>query len=187
MIWGMNEVLQVLRILTAVRLSDPLAVFNRLALSDAIHLLEYRLLHLEECPESVLVARTSLQEPFRLAVFIYIDKVFREMPPLNLNGLVSRLSGALRTTLDCGPAGLSNRPDLNILLWILLIGRVSGCDLDENQYFLGELVRVCGYLDFRRKSDFQKCLDEVGPALQPFNRQYEELCADIEEFNDDVS
>ena len=182
----MSEVLQVLRILTAVRFSDPLAVFNRLALSDAIHLLEYRLLYLEECPESDLIAGTGLQEPFRLAVFIYIDKVLREMPPLNVNGLVSRLTDALRTTLDCAPTGLSNHPDLNILLWILLIGRVAGCELDERQYLLETLVRVCGYLDLRRKSDFQKYLDEVGPALQPFDTQCEEIWADIDGFNNGV-
>jgi len=183
MTWGMKEVLHMLRILTAVRFSDPLAVFNRLALSDAIYLLEYRLLCLGECPDCGWITGTGLQEPFRLAVFIYINRVLREMPPLNLNGLVRRLTSALKLALNCGRAGISNRPDLNILLWILLIGRIAGRDLDEGQYFLEELARVCTCLDIQRKSDFQKCLNELGVALQPFGTQCEEIWADIEDFN----
>jgi hypothetical protein len=178
--WGMREILEVLRILTAVRFNDPLAVFNRLALSDAIYLLEYRLMSLEDIAESEFDFRGL----FRLAAFLYIDRILREMPPLNLDGLVSRLVGAIKVSMDCGPAGLLNRRRLGILLWILFIGRVASRDPDERGYFLGELVHVCECLDIQQKSDFRKCLDCVGPALQPFSVQCEETWAAIEELND---
>ncbi|KAG4421141.1 hypothetical protein IFR04_005784 [Cadophora malorum] len=92
--WSMYGMLQVLRILTAVRFSGPLTVFNRLALSDAIYLLEYQLLSPQPCLEPELINSTGFQEAFRLAVFLYIDKVLRQMPPLNVKGLARRDTNA---------------------------------------------------------------------------------------------
>jgi len=183
MTWSKHDVLQVLKIITAVRFSDPLAVFNRLALSDADYLLEYRLLSMpeeKESPDPELTA--GIQQLFRLAVFIYIDKVLRAMPPLNLGSIVSRLTDTLRTTLSLDSDRLFNHPDLNILLWTLFIGRVAGRNVGERRYLLGELVRVCGFLGLRRSAEFEKCLDEVGPALQPFKTECEEIWIEIEDF-----
>jgi len=181
--WGMNQILEVLRILTSVRYNDPLAVFNRLALSDAIYLLEYRLLSLEDTAESDL----GLRGIFRLAVFIYIDRVLREMPPLNLGVMVTRLVGAVKVIVDFGPTELLNSHLLAILLWALFIGRVASHDADEKEYFLEGLIYVCECLDIRQNYDFRKCLDSVGPALQPFGAQFEEAWVAIEELNNDRS
>ncbi|KAF8850898.1 hypothetical protein BDZ45DRAFT_751259 [Acephala macrosclerotiorum] len=187
--WSMHEMLQVLRVLTAVRFSDPLAVFNRLALSDAIYLLEYQLLSPQPCLEPELVDHSDLHEAFRLAVFLYIDKVLREMPPLNIKGLVDRLTSAVKSIFNCGRAETSFRPHLGVILWIIMIGRINARDLDDLQYFLEVLVDVCGYLDFKQRIDFKRYLDEVGPVLQPFKEQCEEILIQIERgsglWNDD--
>lgn len=175
----MREVLEVLRLLTVIRYNDPLGVFNRLAICDAIYLLEYRLLSLGDVDPG-----SGFKGLFRIAAFIYIDRILRDMPPLNLNGLVSRLIGAMKIALNCGPAGFLDCRHLSILLWILFVGRVACRDVEERQLFLEELVHVCGLLEIRHKSDFWKCLDNVGPALQPFRRQCEETWAAIEELKD---
>lgn len=178
----MHEMLQVLRILTAVRFSEPSSVFNQLALSGAIYLLEYQLLSPQPCLESELINATGLQDAFRLAVFLYIDKVLRQMPPLNTKGLVSRLSGTLKSISPSRQAGTSIRPHLGVFLWMIMIGRLHASDVDDMQYFLEELVVVHGYLNFKGRIDFQRYLDEVGPVLQPFAQQCEEILTQIEEF-----
>ncbi|CZR70130.1 uncharacterized protein PAC_20031 [Phialocephala subalpina] len=181
--WSMLGMLQILRILTAVRFSDPLAVFNRLALSDAIYLLEYQLLSPQQNLETELTDEISLQEAFRLAVFLYIDKVLREMPPLNIKGLVHRLIAALKSFFDSTHAETSIRPHLGVLLWIVMISRINAYNADDVQYLLEKLVDICGYLGFKQRTDFRRYLDEVGPALQPFSEQCEEISTQIEEFN----
>ncbi|TVY44003.1 hypothetical protein LSUB1_G001775 [Lachnellula subtilissima] len=181
MTWGKHDALQVLKIITTVRFSDPLAVFNRLALSEANYLLEYRLLSMsEESPDPEFSA--GIQQLFCLVVFLYIDKVLRAMPPLNLGSMVSRLTDTLRRTLIFDSGGLFNHPNLNLLLWTLFIGRVASRNVGERLYLLGKLVRVCGFLDLRRNADFEKCLDEVGPALQPFKTECEEIWKEVENF-----
>lgn len=164
----MHAVLHILRILTAVRYSDPLAVFNRLALSEAIYILEYQLLSDLD---------TGFHEVFRLAVFLYIDRVLREMPPLNTQYLARRLVDSLKSTQNTHIT--HSHTDLNIMLWILFIGHVTTGATVSRQYFLTELVRVCAALDVRQQAHFEKCLDNIGPALQPFNKQISLVWADI--------
>lgn len=178
--WSMHEMLQVLRVLTAVRFSDPLAVFNRLALSDAIYLLEHQLLSPQLCLELEQANFGGLKEAFRLAVFLYIDKVLREMPPLNIKGLVSRLISAVKSMFNCRQAEISLRPHLGVILWILMIGRINAHDLDDMQYFMEVLFDVYRYPKFKQRIDFQRYLDEVGPVLQPFKEQCEEILTQIE-------
>lgn len=165
---SMHAVLHILRILTAVRYSDPLAVFNRLALSEAIYILEYQLLSDLD---------TGFHEVFRLAVFLYIDRVLREMPPLNTQYLARRLVDSLKSTQNTHIT--HSHTDLNIMLWILFIGHVTTGATVSRQYFLTELVRVCAALDVRQQAHFEKCLDNIGPALQPFNKQISLVWADI--------
>ena len=181
--WSMYGMLQVLRILTAVRFSGPLTVFNRLALSDAIYLLEYQLLSPQPCLEPELINATGFQEAFRLAVFLYIDKVLRQMPPLNVKGLVSRLIGALKSISPSRHAETSMHPHLGVLLWMIMIGRINAYKVDDMQYFLGELVVVYGHLNFEEIIDSQRYLDEVGPVLQPYKLQCEEILTQIEKFS----
>jgi hypothetical protein len=85
---GFNQVLQVLRILTAVRFTDPVSVFNRLALSDAIYLLERQLLSSQEQDKASRASSfgINIQQPFRLATFLYVDMVLREMHSINIGG-----------------------------------------------------------------------------------------------------
>lgn len=159
-----HEVLQILRFLTAVRYSDPLAVFNRLALSEAIYILEYQLLSAQD---------TGFHEAFRLAVFLYIDRVLREMPPLNTQYLALRLVDSLKSQQRTQPAfsDLQFRPDSNIILWILFTGYVTAGAPVPRQYFLTELVHICTSRDIRQNAHFEKSLDDTGPALRPFNEQ----------------
>jgi hypothetical protein len=99
---GFNQVLQVLRILTAVRFTDPVSVFNRLALSDAIYLLERQLLSSQEQDKASRASSfgINIQQPFRLATFLYVDMVLREMHSINIGGLAQRLTETLQTIFE---------------------------------------------------------------------------------------
>ncbi|KAH8202497.1 hypothetical protein TruAng_003305 [Truncatella angustata] len=181
--WSMHGMLHVLRILTAVRFSDPYGVVNQLALSDAIYLLEYQLLSPQPCLEPELINSTGLQEAFRLAVFLYIDQVLKLMPPLNIKGLVIRLIGALKSISPSRHVETSTRSHLSVLLWIIMIGRLNAYNADDVQYLMEELVVVCRYLNFKERIDLQRYLDQVGPMLQPFKQQCEEILTQMEKFN----
>lgn len=174
MAWGMDDILQILRILTSVRFKDPLAVFNRLALSDAIYLLEYRLVSSDEGLDPTL--NSGINDVFRFASLIYINKVLREMPPRNLNNLVSSLVNALKSAFSSGATKVSSGYlNWKFLLWVLVIGKVACQDEDESNFLQAEIVRVCNISDLRLEKEFRKCLDAVGPALHPYNTQCEEI------------
>ncbi|KAH9223415.1 hypothetical protein DL95DRAFT_517576 [Leptodontidium sp. 2 PMI_412] len=181
--WSMHGMLQILRILTAVRYLDPCGVFNQLALSEAIYLLEYQLLSPQPWFEPESINSTDLQDPFRLAVFLYIDTVLRVMPPLNIKGLVIRLIGAVRSISTSMHVETSIPSHLDVLLWIIMIGRLNAGDVDGIQYFDKELVVVYRHLNFKGKVALRSYLDEVGPILQPFEQKCEEILAQIENFN----
>jgi hypothetical protein len=179
----MYGMLHVVRILTAVRFSDPSGVVNQVAHSDAIYLLEYQLLSPQPCLEPELINSTGLQEAFRLAVFLYIDKVLKLMPTLNIKGLVIRLIGALKSVSPSRHAETSIRSHLSVLLWIVMIGRLNAYGADDIRYLMEELVVVYRYLSFKENIHLQRYLDEVGPMLQPFRQQCEEILTQMEKFN----
>ncbi|KAG4440018.1 hypothetical protein IFR05_004468 [Cadophora sp. M221] len=178
--WSMHGMLRVLRILTAVRCLDPCGVFSQLACSEAIYLLEYQLLSPQPYFE---LDSTGFKDAFRLAVFLYIDKVLRVMPPLNIKGLAIRLIGAVRSICPSMHIETSTRSQLDVLLWVIMIGRLNADHVDDIQYFSEELVAVCRYLNLKGTVDLRRHLDEVGPVLQPFNRQCEEILTQIDDLN----
>lgn len=171
----MHEILQVLRILTLVRFTDPIAVFNRLALSEAIYVLEYQLLKPENWPSA------ELQEPFRLAVSLYINRVLREMPPLNTEDLTARFLTALRSSLRTGQSGVLEHQDLGIMLWILCISQIFIPDFDEKRHLLQAMVQICKQLNLLQEEDFRRYLDNVGSAIQAFDRECRAMWVEIEE------
>jgi hypothetical protein len=98
---GFNQVLQVLRILTAVRFADFVSVFNRLALSDAIYLLERQLLSSQEQDKASRASSFgNIQQPFRLATLLHVDMVLMKMHGISIGGLVHRLTETLRTIFE---------------------------------------------------------------------------------------
>jgi Fungal specific transcription factor domain len=179
---GINEVLQVLQILTAVRFADPISVFNRLALSDAIHLLEWHLLSAQKqnIPSHASTSEVDIQEPFRLATFLYVDKVLRDMRSINTGGLIRRLAEALHNKFHTGhfeaPPGSSCS---DVLLWIFFIGGVASQGTEERRYFVQGLNRLCQRRQFRCKDEFEEAIDRVGPGLQSFSQQSAELWAEM--------
>jgi hypothetical protein len=84
-----------------VQFADPVSVFNRLALSDAIYLLERQLLASQEQDKSSRASSfgINIQQPFRLATFLNVDMVVWEMHSINIGDLVHRLTETLQTIL----------------------------------------------------------------------------------------
>ena len=140
---GFNQILQVLRILTAIRFAHLVSVFNRLALSDAIYLLERQLLSSQKQDKA---SRTSsfginIQQPFRLTTFLYVDMVLREMHSINIGGLAHGLIETLQTIFeDDSFQELAGTFHSNVLLWVFFIGGVAsqGSDSVRKYHILGK-------------------------------------------------
>jgi hypothetical protein len=179
---GSYQVLQVLRILTAVRFADPVSVFNRLALSDAIYLLERQLLSSQEQDKASRASSfgINIQQPFRLATFLYVDMVLREMHSINIRGLVHRLTETLQTVLeDDHFQELAGTSHSNVLLWVFFIGGVASQDSGEGRFFVEGLRHICNARQFRSKIEFEEALDKVGPGMQSFSQRSAELWTEM--------
>jgi hypothetical protein len=178
-----GEALQVLRILTAVRFADPVSVFNRLALSDAIYILEWQLLptYTHE-PNNELGkenSRIEIHKAFRISAFLYIDMVLREMHSINIRGLVRILIETLQGALGDSFQELVLRSDNELLLWIFFIGGVASKSSEERGYFVRGLGSICEARQIRSCVDFKEAVDKVGPGLQSFSKQSAELWTDM--------
>jgi hypothetical protein len=172
----------VLRILTAVRFADPVSVFNRLALSDAIYLLERQLLSTQEQDKASRASSfgSNIQQPFRLATFLYVDMVLREMHSINIGGLVHRLTETLQTILeDDNFQELAGTSHSNVLLWVFFIGGVASQDSGEGRFFVEGLQHICSARQFRSKIEFEEALDKVGPGMQSFSQRSAELWTEM--------
>lgn len=179
---NINETLQVLRILTSVRFADPISVFNRLALSDAIYILEWQLLPTQEPLRALYHASfdSKIPEAFRFAAFLYIDMVLREMHSVNIGSLVRRLIDALKKDLgDLWQDLEESRYENGVLLWILFVGRVASVSGEEKQYFMQGLEFVCNAKHFETLSEMEKAIDKVGPGLQSFSEQRAEMWTEV--------
>ncbi|KAE9370179.1 hypothetical protein N431DRAFT_492325 [Stipitochalara longipes BDJ] len=179
---GVKDTLQILRILTGVRFADPISVFNRLALSDAIYILEWQLLPTQDPLSALYHASFSseIPEPFRLAAFLYIDMVLREMHSVNVGSLVRKLRGALQEDLGDSWQDFKNRKyDDGILLWILFVGRVASTGSEEEQYFIQGLDCVCRVKHFRSLNEMEEAIDKSGPGLQYFRKQSAEIWTEV--------
>jgi hypothetical protein len=179
---GFNQVLQVLRILTAVRFADPVSVFNRLALSDAIYLLERQLLlsHEQDKVSSASSFGINIHQPFRLATFLYVDMVLREMHSINIGGLVRRLTETLRTIFeDDHPQELAGTSHSNVLFWVFFVGGVASQDSGERRFFVEGLRHICSAHQFRSKIEFEEALNKVGPGMQSFSQRSAELWTEM--------
>jgi len=169
-----KDILQVLRVLTGVRFADPISVFNRLALSDAIYILEWQLLPTRDPLSAMYHASLGSESPeaFRLAAFLYIDMVLREMRSVNIGPLVRRLMKALKEDSgDSWQGRKSTKYDDGILLWILFIGRMASTGKEEEQYFTKEMEYICRIRHFQSLIEMEEAIDVVGPGLQSFSKQ----------------
>jgi hypothetical protein len=173
----MSEALQVLRILTAVRFADPVSVFNRLALSDAIYILESQLLHAQNSQNGGLSPEFSpaVEEAFWFAAFLYIDMVLREMRSINIGGLVRRLVAVLRTASGDSISKASLGIGEDFLLWVLFIGGVASRNTEDRQFFILGLGRLCQLKHLRSHVEFEEAVDKVGLGLHSFGTQSAEL------------
>jgi Fungal specific transcription factor domain len=178
---GVTETLQVLRILTGIRFADPVSVFNRLALSDAIYILEWQLLPTQDSLNALYHASLGpeIQEAFRLAAFIYINMVLREMRSVNIGGLVRRLIEALQEDLGDTFLDPKKRYNEELLLWILFTGGVASTSSEEKQYFLQALGYICRERQFRSRAALEEAIDKVGPGLQSFSTQSAEMWTEM--------
>jgi hypothetical protein len=174
---GVYEALQVLRILTVVRFADPVSVFNRMALSDAIYIIEWQLLPTQQPQNAFINLNFSpvIPEAFRLAAFLYIDMVLREMHSINIGGLVRRLIDALQGAPSNSFQELIGMPDNKLLLWILFIGGVASKKGEEREYFVQRLGCICSDRTYQSRADFEEAVDKVGPGLQSFTKQSAEI------------
>jgi len=179
---GFNQILQVLRILTAIRFAHLVSVFNRLALSDAIYLLERQLLSSQKQDKA---SRTSsfginIQQPFRLTTFLYVDMVLREMHSINIGGLAHGLIETLQTIFeDDSFQELAGTFHSNVLLWVFFIGGVASQDSGKRRFFVEGLRHVCSARQFRPKIEFEEALDKVGPGMQSFSQRSAELWTEM--------
>jgi hypothetical protein len=179
---GFNQVLQVLRILTEVRFADPVSVFNRLALSDAIYLLERQLLSSQKQDKASIASSSgiNIQQPFRLATFLYVDMVLREMHSINIGGLVHRLTETLQIILeDDHYQELAGTSHNNVLLWIFFIGGVASKDSGKRRFFIEGLRHICTAQQFWSKIEYETALDIVGPGVQSFSQRSAELWTEM--------
>ncbi|PMD46001.1 hypothetical protein L207DRAFT_204708 [Hyaloscypha variabilis F] len=175
---GVKEILQVLRILTGIRFADPVSVFNKLALSDAIYILEWQLLPTQD-PLSALYHSSfgsEIPKAFRFAAFLYIDVVLREMHSVNIGILVRKLLESLQEDLgDLWQYQKNCQYDDGVLLWICFIGRVASTSIEEKQVFTQGLKLICKEKNFETLTEMEEVIDKTGPGLQSFSKQSAEL------------
>jgi hypothetical protein len=175
---GVKEILHVLRILTGIRFADPVSVFNKLALSDAIYILEWQLLPTQD-PLSALYHSSfgsEIPKAFRFAAFLYIDVVLREMHSVNIGILVRKLLESLQEDLgDLWQYQKNCQYDDGVLLWICFIGRVASTSIEEKQVFTQGLKLICKEKNFETLTEMEEVIDKTGPGLQSFSKQSAEL------------
>lgn len=176
-----NQALQILRILTAVRSAVPISISDRLALSDAIYFLDWQLLPTYMPCTEILKADfiVNMNKAFRISALLYIDIVLREMHSINIAGLVHRLIETLRDTLgDCFQELIRNSRNV-LVLWILFIGGVASKSSVGRRIFMQALGYICRERNFRSHIDFVEEVDRIGPGLQFFGGQSAEIWTEI--------